>query len=71
MTEPVKKPEPVLTKGDVQSPVWLKLKAHLEAELSYWREQNDAKSLTEVETAFIRGEIRRIKRLLQIEADAK
>ena len=63
--------EPVLTKNECQSPVWLKLRAHLESELAERRAWNDGHSLTEKETATIRGEIKHIKRTLQIEADAK
>lgn len=70
MTEPVKRPEPVLSKSDLQSPVWQKLRAHLESELAERRAYNDGKSLDAVETAAVRGEIKRLKRLLQIEADA-
>lgn len=63
--------EPVLTKHECQSPVWLKIKEHLHAQLAERRAYNDGLSLTDVETAVIRGEIKNIKRTLQIEADAK
>lgn len=63
--------EPVLTKNDCQSAVWLKLKAHLEAELAERRAYNDGLSLTDIETAAIRGDIKRIKRLLGLESAAK
>lgn len=63
--------EPVLTKNDLQSAVWLKLRDHLEAELAERRAYNDGLSLTDIETASIRGEIKRIKRLLRVETDAK
>ena len=63
--------EPVLTKNDCQSSVWLKLKKHLEAELADRRAYNDGISLTETETASVRGDIKRLKRLLKLETDAE
>lgn len=63
--------DPILSKSDLQSAVWLKVKEHLEAELAERREYNDGLSLTEVETAAIRGEIKRLKRLLKLGAENK
>lgn len=62
---------PILSKSDVQSAVWLKLKAHFEAELDERRAYNDGESLTDKETAIVRGQIKHIKRVLKIEADAQ
>lgn len=57
----------VLDEHELRSTVWLKIKAHLEAELAERRAYNDGHSLTDVETATIRGEIKQIKRLLRFE----
>ena len=58
--------EPILDAHELQSSVWLKLKAALETELAERRSYNDGQSLTEVETAVIRGEIKHIRRMLRI-----
>ena len=63
--------DPVLTKNDCQSSVWLKLREHLEAELAERRAYNDGLTLTDTETAGVRGDIKRLKRLLKLQADAK
>ena len=63
--------EPVLTKNDCQSAVWLKLREYLEAELAERRAYNDGLTLTDTETAAVRGDIKRLRRLLKLEADAK
>lgn len=63
--------DPILNKTDCASSVWLKLKAHLETELAERRAYNDGHSLTEVETATVRGEIKAIKHLLKLGADSK
>lgn len=59
---------PVLDKHELQSTVWKKLEAHLKAELAERREYNDGLTLTDIETAVIRGEIKHIKRLLRLAA---
>lgn len=60
---------PVLDKHELQSTVWKKIEEHLRTKLAERREYNDGLTLTEVETAAIRGEIKEIKRLLRL-ADA-
>lgn len=60
------KPAPLLDQYELQSPVWKKIEAHLKAELAERREYNDGHSLTDIETATIRGEIKHIKKLLRL-----
>lgn len=54
----------VLDKHEAQSTVWKKIEAHLKYELARLREYNDGHTLTDIQTAKIRGEIDVIKRLL-------
>lgn len=58
--------EPLLLPHELESAVWRKIKAHLETELVERRAYNDGQSLTEIETAMIRGEIKHIKRMLRL-----
>lgn len=52
-----------LTLDEIQSPLWLKLRAYLEDRRDDHRMRNDA-ALGEVETAKIRGRIAEIKEIL-------
>ena len=56
----------ILDDHELRSTVWLKIKADLEAQLAERREYNDGHSLTDIETATIRGEIKVIKKLLHM-----
>lgn len=58
--------EPILQGHELESSAWLKIKAHLNDYLAERREYNDGRSLTDIETAVVRGEILAIKRLLRI-----
>lgn len=51
------------------SPVWLRIKAHIEEEMSLLRQRNDTPTLDERNTALIRGEIAALKKLLAAEKD--
>jgi hypothetical protein len=62
--------EPILERHELESSTWKKIKAYLEIELADRRNYNDGKSLDAVATAFIRGDIDRIKKLLNIESKA-
>lgn len=62
---------PVLDQHELQSTVWKKLEAHLKAELAERREYNDGHTLTDIETATIRGQIKEIKRLLRLAEPSK
>lgn len=55
----------VLTSHDRQSPVWTKLRKHMEAKLQALRIKNDT-DLDPVATAKVRGEIRNLKNLLAL-----
>lgn len=57
--------EPVLLPHELDSAVWRKIKAQLLLDLAERREYNDGESLTEKETASVRGQIKNIKRLLK------
>ena len=61
---------PIFLPQDLESTAWLKLKAHLESELVDRRAYNDGRSLDAVETAFVRGDIDRLKRILKIGSKA-
>ena len=62
--------EPLLLPHELESSVWKKLKAYLEAELAERREYNDSKALDATQTAYVRGDIDRLKKLLKIERKA-
>lgn len=57
---------PVLSREDLNSQAWRKLKAHLEDTLRSLRQKNDSDQTPEA-TARIRGEIRCIKNLLALD----
>lgn len=67
MTQP---PEPFeLTTGEKLSPLWARLTAYLESELQLQRARNDSARLTEAETAALRGNISRLKSLIDLGKD--
>jgi hypothetical protein len=55
----------VLTPDDLTSFTWLKLKKHYEERLALLRRRND-KPLSEMETAYLRGEIQALKNSLAL-----
>lgn len=59
-------PPRVLDKADAISPVWHKLKTHLEAQLLALRKRNDNPRLDPIETAALRGEIKAVLNLLTL-----
>ena len=64
--------DPIFDRQDLISPVWIRLREHLEQRLTERRGYNDGETLSEKETAVIRGEIKEIKRLLRFgNPDAK
>ena len=52
--------------NDFTSATWSQLKRWAEAELTKAREKNDAVGLSDIETASLRGEIRMIKKFLDL-----
>jgi hypothetical protein len=52
--------------NDFSSETWHRLRKWAESELKKARERNDAVALSETETAALRGEIRFIKRFLDL-----
>lgn len=54
-----------LTQSDKHSPLWARLKKHLDAELAIAREQNDS-PLDADKTAALRGRIRLAKELIAL-----
>lgn len=54
-------------RSDFESPTWRRLRAHLLAELDSLREQNDG-NLPPDKTAFLRGQIMRVKSILDLES---
>lgn len=53
----------ILADHEKDSPVWIKIKAHLESRIALLRLQNDS-NMDEIDTATIRGQIRECKALL-------
>lgn len=51
---------------DFNSPAWHGIRKWVEAELKKARDKNDAVSLSDIETAALRGEIRVLKRFLDL-----
>jgi hypothetical protein len=56
-----------LTKTEAQSPVWHLIKEHLESRLDSFRKQNDFEDLTEKQTALMRGRIKELKYLIDLD----
>lgn len=56
----------ILNAAEAQSPLWVKIKAHLEARLDSARLKNDG-DLDEVETAKLRGRITELKSFLALD----
>lgn len=52
--------------NDFTSATWSQLRRWAEAELTKAREKNDAVGLSDIETASLRGEIRMIKKFLDL-----
>jgi len=53
-----------LSEGEQMTPLYIKLKKHLEARLDEHRQKND-RSLNAEETAHVRGQIEELKHLLR------
>ena len=51
---------------DFQSPTWHHLRKWTEAQIQKAREKNDAVGLSDTDTAALRGEIRALKRILDL-----
>lgn len=58
-----------LTELDKAQSLWLRLKEYLEYRLATARKDNDRPTMTEHETATLRGEIRCLKRLIALGDD--
>lgn len=61
-------PSANLTKNDIASAAWQKVKGHLEQRIDDLRTQNDG-ALSELDTARLRGRIAECKALLALEQD--
>lgn len=57
-----------LTEAEKRDPLWLKIKAHYTTKLDELRKQNDSYNLGELDSARLRGRIKEIKFLLDVEA---
>ena len=55
---------------EIKSPLWAKLKAHMQAELQSLRERND-QTRSEIDTAKLRGSIATYKVFLLLETPAE
>lgn len=58
-----------LTEGEKRHPLWVRLKAHLEHELDLARKKNDNSKLSEQDTAALRGNISRLKIIIDLGKD--
>lgn len=58
-----------LSLSDRRSPVWGVLEEHFVQRLADLRAQNDARSKSEIETAYLRGQIAMVKELLELGKD--
>ena len=56
--------------NDFTSPTWHTLRKWAEAQLELARVKNDAVGLSDIETASLRGEIRMLKRFLDLPNEA-
>ena len=59
-----------MTKAEIDSPLWKKLRAYFEEKLQRHRELNDNSTLNDLETARLRGRIAEIKDVLVLDRPA-
>lgn len=52
---------------EIRTPLWMRLREHLEAEIASLRKKNDDPALDERKTALMRGEIAALRKLLAAE----
>lgn len=57
-----------LTQGEKNHPLWIRLKAHFEAELEILRARNDS-AMTDIQTATLRGQIKFCKAVVRLGED--
>ena len=55
-----------LTDGERNHPLWLRLKAHWLGQLDVLRKRNDSATMTEPETAALRGHIKCLKGVIAL-----
>lgn len=58
-----------LTEGEKSHPLWRRLRAHMEDRLAGHRVRNDDGSMTETQTAALRGQIKCLKGLIALGDD--
>lgn len=56
-----------LSPGQVIDPLWLKVKEHIEQEISRLRKENDNPALGPEKTALIRGQIKSLQNMMLLE----
>ncbi len=56
-----------LSAGQTLDPLWRRLKEHIEQTIDQLRKQNDNENLSPEKTAFMRGRIKALKDLLELE----
>lgn len=59
----------ILTEGEKSSPLWMRLKEHLETKLREARGKNDGPQ-SETETATLRGQIRTLRGLIALDEES-
>jgi hypothetical protein len=62
----VEEPPFVLTEHERTSPLWAKIQGELEKKLAILRVRNDDPTLTESETAALRGQIKSYKTIIKL-----
>lgn len=58
-----------LTAAEKSHPLWVQLKAHLQDQLAGLRVRNDSASMTEQDTAALRGRIHQLKAVIALGND--
>lgn len=58
-----------LTAGEKSHPLWARLKSHLQDQLGAMRVRNDDQTLTDAQTAALRGRIAAFKQVLALGED--
>lgn len=58
-----------LNHDERHSALWMKLNEHLQSEIDRLRKKNDSNSLSELDTAHLRGQIRALKDVAALATD--
>lgn len=59
--------DPRLSVAEAHTPLWMRLRAHMQGRLDSLRAMNDSPALNDIQTATLRGQIQCLKELLDLE----